>query len=178
MLIDPHQHNHSTSFHKPGYNRTWVEQIYQSSVARSNFQTNRKRSLDNNIPLRIVHLSLRPEKMSLTLFIGIIPAHLIPVFLGIKQRDEMNARPDSFAGDFAAHGIQVSYPRWNQTGGRALGRGRNALSFTGSKEVLVPPVAHDCADAEDVVDRAETAGWEVALQTRRVELASGCNWRG
>ena len=80
----------------------------------------------------MIHLRLRPEKMLLTLFISIVPSHLIAVFLGIKQRDEMNAGPDLLAGNFATRSVSLLASVGGRTGREGTGGRTFAHAFQGN----------------------------------------------
>lgn len=49
----------------------------------------------------MVNTSIVTEKLLLALLIGEMSTDLIAVFLGLKERDEVDASPHLFTGEFA-----------------------------------------------------------------------------
>jgi hypothetical protein len=97
----------------------------------------RKHQTKKDIPIAVIRPTLTPQKLLLPLQIGIISSHLISIFFRLQQRCEVDSRPHLFAGHFDL--------------------------FALAEEDLPPAVGHYAEDADEVPERAEAAGGDVAL---------------
>ena len=113
---------------------------------------------EQDIPIRVVDLEVLAEKLLLARLVGQMSSYEITVFLGLEGRDEVDAAPHLFAGEFAVVGWFVSY----FPGGWYTER-KNELLLPDADNQLVPAVGHDQAGAEEEGARAEAARGEVAL---------------
>ena len=68
-----------------------------------------------NAPVRVIHLDVLAEQFLLARLVGQVAADVIAVLFGLEERDQVDAGPHLFAGEFAKEGISM-------VGGWVMGR--------------------------------------------------------
>lgn len=53
-----------------------------------------------NILISVINPAFGPKQLLLPSLIGKMSADLVPIFFGLEERDQVQARPDLFAGEF------------------------------------------------------------------------------
>lgn len=110
-----------------------------------------------------------------------MPADLITVLLGLKERSEVQTGPDLLTSELTVFihilvieltscfrypvciGFQLRFSRVDRRLGKEPVAGRNVPLLTDTVEVLVETVGHDNMHANHVVGGLEAAGGDVSL---------------
>lgn len=97
-----------------------------------------------HVPVTVICAALCTKQLLLSREVGVVPAHLVAVFLGLQHRCQVDAAPHLFTGEFML------------------------LALT--HKDLAPTVGHDQADSEEVVCWFKAAGRYVALSCCEEEV--------
>ena len=127
--------------------------------------------IESCVPVRVVWTGLSTEKLLLTSLVGEVSTNLVTVFFGLKEGDKVDTRPHLLTSEFTIEIKAVSILSYHRCELRPLRtsvvatarKNKRVLQFTNTVVVFVETISHNQMHADEVGERLETAGRNIAL---------------
>ena len=76
---------------------------------RLTYAVHEQREGERNAPVRVIHLDVLAEQFLLARLVGQVAADVVAVLFGLEERDQVDAGPHLFAGEFARRGVLLAW---------------------------------------------------------------------